>query len=53
MNYQISNSNQVDFNEKIAIFFFKNNYIIKRSQDENNYKIFIKESEEEQNNYIN
>ena len=43
----------IKVNEKIAIFFFKNNYIIKRSQDENNYKIFIKESEEEKNNYIN
>ena len=43
----------IKVNEKVAIFFFKNNYIVKRSQDENNYKIFIKESEEEQNNYIN
>jgi len=39
---------------KVTIFFFENNYIVKRIENENNYKIYIKENEKiNENKYIN
>ena len=43
----------IKVDDKVAIVFFKNNFIIKKGENENNYKIFIKENEDFVSDYIN
>ena len=43
----------IKVDDKVAIVFFKNNFIIKKGENENNYKIFIKENEDFGSDYIN
>ena len=43
----------IKVDDKAAIVFFKNNFIIKKGENENNYKIFIKKDENFGSDYIN